>query len=163
MGRDEREQPLYQLDDAIENALIISEGELTPEIEAMIEERDDKARWLENATKKLMNEHAKVFATKIERDRLNELLKEREALIERLKTTIAKLLGDGQKADLGFAKLSWRASESVAITDTAINSLPDEFVVASFAPDKKAIKEALKSGVELIGCELVKKSNLQIK
>ncbi len=163
MVRDEREQPLYQLDEAIENALIISEGELTPEIEAMIEERDDRARWLENATKKLMNERSKALSTKAERDRLIGLLKERETLIERLEVTIAKLLGDGQKADLGFAKLSWRASESVAITDTAINSLPDEFVVASFSPDKKAIKEALKSGIELIGCELVKKNNLQIK
>ena len=84
-------------------------------------------------------------------------------VIESLEKTISKLLGEGEKADLGFARLGWRVSESVAIAENAISQLPDAYVVASFAPDKKAIKEALKRGEELIGCELVKKNNLQIK
>ena len=163
MNMETRETPLYALDEAIDNALIVSEGELTPEIEAMIAERDDRERWLSNATKKLLNERAKVIATKAERDRLTELLKEREGLVERLETTIARLVGEGQKADLGFAKISWRKSESVMVADGAVEKLDDRFIVTSFAVDKKAVKEALKAGEELVGCELIERNNMSVK
>jgi hypothetical protein len=154
---------IYELDAKIDAILSATHGDMTDEVEALLLDRDQKMAWLNNATKKLLNERSLVAGLKAERDRVVELIKDREATIERLEATIGRLVGEGQKADLGFAKVSWRKSEAVMIADGAVEKLDDRFIVTSFAVDKKAVKEALKAGEELVGCELVERNNMSIK
>lgn len=154
---------IHKIETQIDELLTNSGGELTPEIEALIGEKEDRERWLENATKRLINERAQLEGVKAEAKRVRELQAERERTIEGLENTIRKLLGEGNKSDLGFAKLSWRRSEALQVAEGAEDKLPDRFIVTSFAVDKKAVKEALKAGEELWGCELVERNNLQVK
>lgn len=81
---------------------------------------------------------------------------------------------EGLKGFLGYALqgepfktdkvvMSFRRSESVHITDEYL--IPDEYKTFTVVkkPDKTVIKKALKDGKEIMGCELVEKSNVQIK
>ena len=69
---------------------------------------------------------------------------------------------DGKKFETARVRLSWRSSESVEVN--GIDALPDEYLrFKDPEPDKTKIKAALKAGVELKGCMLVAKQNLQIK
>ena len=69
---------------------------------------------------------------------------------------------DGEKFETARVRLSWRSSESVE--GSGIDALPDEYLrFKDPEPDKTKIKAALKAGVELKGCTLVAKQNLQIK
>lgn len=81
---------------------------------------------------------------------------------------------DGLKGFLGYALngekfktdrvvMSFRPSESVNITDEYL--VPDEYCNFTTVrkPDKKVIKDALKNGKEIMGAELIKKNNVQIK
>lgn len=154
---------IHKIEAQIDELLTASGGELTPEIEALIGEKEDRERWLENATKRLINERAHLEGVKAEAKRVRDLQAERERTIEGLENTIRKLLGEGNKSDLGFAKLSWRRSEALQVAEGAEDKLPDRFIIASFSVDKKAVKEALKAGEELWGCELVERNNLQVK
>jgi hypothetical protein len=154
---------IHEIDQIIDGLLTVNGGEITAEIEAMMLDLKDKKRWLENAVKRLINERAQLEGIKAEARRVRELQSERERTIEGLESTIRKLLGEGNKSDLGFAKLSWRRSEALQVADGAEDKLPDRFIIASFSVDKKAVKEAIKAGEELWGCELVEKNNLQVK
>lgn len=154
---------IHEIETQIDEMLTARGGELTPEIEALITAKEDAERWLKNAVKKLINERAQLEGVKAEARRVRELQSERERTIEGLESTIRKLLGEGNKSDLGFAKLSWRRSEALQVADGAEDKLPDRFIVASFSVDKKAVKEAIKAGEELWGCELVERNNLQVK
>jgi hypothetical protein len=60
-------------------------------------------------------------------------------------------------------KINFRKSEQVIVHD--VNSLPQIFktIKVSEQPDKIKIKEAIKSGEDVIGCELVTVQNIQIK
>ena len=60
-------------------------------------------------------------------------------------------------------KLSYRKSEAVEITNE--NALPQEFMKEKIttAPDKTAIKEAIKSWKEVPWASIITKQNLQIK
>lgn len=57
-------------------------------------------------------------------------------------------------------KVSYRASESLKITDESL--IPDEFMkISAPTPDKTAIKKAIKSGQDVPGAEIEKKQNIQ--
>ena len=58
-------------------------------------------------------------------------------------------------------KITFRKSESVEIIDES--KIDIGFLRVKFEPDKTKIKESLKKGKNVEGCELVTKSNIQIK
>ena len=60
-------------------------------------------------------------------------------------------------------KCSFRKSESVNIIN--LDNLADKYkqTKVEVVPDKKAIKDAIKGGLEVFGAELVTNNNLQIK
>ena len=74
-----------------------------------------------------------------------------------------KVLVGASKFETAKVKLSFRASEAVEITDQ--NEIPKDFLVekVTVAPDKAAIKAAIKNGIYIPGAEIVRKENLQIK
>jgi methylthioribose-1-phosphate isomerase len=60
-------------------------------------------------------------------------------------------------------KINFRKSESVIVMD--VNDLPAEYKVVKVTEqaDKVKIKDALKKGEQILGCELVINQNIQIK
>ena len=58
-----------------------------------------------------------------------------------------------------------RKSTVVEVDEDSINELLDEYktIKTTIAPNKKVIKTALKNGLEINGCKLVEKHNLNIK
>ena len=82
-----------------------------------------------------------------------------------LKNYIATALnGEAFEAADKSVKATFRSSESVNII--ALDKLRDEYkrvIPASWEPDKKAIKEAIKSGLPVEGAELVTNNNMQVK
>jgi len=146
--------------------VINNEGEITPELETALtinkEQLQSKAidycyviKQLDYDCEQIDNEIA----------RLNKLKKVRANLTDRLKNTVssAMQLYEVEKIETPLIKLSFRNSESVEITNES--QLDACFMVTKTVttPDKKAIKDAIKSGVFVEGATISYNKNLQIK
>jgi len=162
-------QSIYKIQNEFQ--LIIAEvinndGEITPELETALtinkEQLQSKAvdycyviKQLDYDCEQIDNEIA----------RLNKLKKVRSNLTDRLKNTVssAMQLYDVEKIETPLIKLSFRNSESVEITNES--QLDACFMVTKTVttPDKKAIKDAIKSGVFVEGATISYNKNLQIK
>jgi len=146
--------------------VINNEGEITPELETALtinkEQLQSKAvdycyviKQLDYDCEQIDNEIA----------RLNKLKKVRANLTDRLKNTVssAMQLFEVEKIETPLIKLSFRNSESVEITNE--QQLDACFIVTKTVstPDKKAIKDAIKSGVFVEGATISYNKNLQIR
>jgi hypothetical protein len=146
--------------------VINNEGEITPELETALtinkEQLQSKAvdycyviKQLDYDCEQIDNEIA----------RLNKLKKVRSNLTDRLKNTVssAMQLYEVEKIETPLIKLSFRNSESVEITNES--QLDACFIVTKTVttPDKKAIKDAIKSGVFVEGATISYNKNLQIR
>ena len=104
-------------------------------------------------------------ALKREEQTLSERRKSAERKAEYLKDYLSlcmDIVGQN-KLETDKCKISFRRSESVNITD--FDKLPEEYkrTKTVVEADKTAIKDALKTGADVIGAELVEKQNIQIK
>jgi hypothetical protein len=101
----------------------------------------------------------------LEIKRLQQCKKVRENAIERLKATLtnAMHLFEVPEIKTPLIKINFRKSESVIVMD--VNDLPAEYKVVKVTEqaDKVKIKDALKKGEQILGCELVINQNIQIK
>jgi len=100
---------------------------------------------------------------------------EKESLDERMKSAIKKAdwlteyLADNMrkvgkaKFETAKCKLSFRKSASVYIPDEEALDKAYMKEKITYAPDKTAIKEAIKGGATVIGAELIEKESLQVK
>lgn len=92
-------------------------------------------------------------------------LQEREKCYENKAEQLKKVLADelaGKKFETAKCAMAFRKSTSVAIDDEDI--IPSGYLVAQKPKvDKTAIKKALNAGIEVAGCRLETKNNLQIK
>jgi hypothetical protein len=146
--------------------VINNDGEITPELETALtinkEQLQSKAvdycyviKQLDYDCEQIDNEIA----------RLNKLKKVRSNLTDRLKNTVssAMQLYEVEKIETPLIKLSFRNSESVEITNE--QQLDACFIVTKTVttPDKKAIKDAIKSGMFVEGATINYNKNLQIK
>ena len=144
----------------------LSEGEVTPELEQELiineAQLQEKAVNYGYVIKQLGHE---VNAVNEEIKRLTDIKKRNEKAIERMETAIsnAMQLYGIEKVDSSFLKLSFRKSESVEIVNEA--QLAPEYLTTktTTTPNKTAIKEAIKQGVEVEGAVLSTNFNLQIK
>ena len=120
---------------------------------------------LENLALYIKNQQAEADMIKAEADKLAERAKAKANEAKRCKEYLSIFMAnyyDGKKFETARVRLSWRSSESVEVN--VIDALPDEYLrFKDPEPDKAKIKAALKAGVELKGCTLVAKQNLQIK
>jgi len=139
------------------------DGELTPELEEqlIINERELQSKsiaYLEFvSSRETLNKRIDD-----EIKRLQALKKSNANLISRLKERLldaVKLYGN---FEVGLTTFGTRKSSSVQVED--VNSLPKEYKVVKVTEqaDKKAIKEALKNGESIQGCEIVENLNLKI-
>lgn len=122
-------------------------------------QRDEK---LDNIGAYIKNLAAEAEAIKTEEKKLAERRKATENKVERLKNYVAEIL-NGEKFESSRVAFSFRRSEQVVIPDE--EHLDERYLVreVTWKPDKKAIKEAIKSGELVVGAYLETKNNLQIK
>lgn len=152
---------LYEIDRGILECLDLETGEvIDPErLESLQMARDLKIEGVACWVKNLLSDADAIKAEK-------EVLADREAKCRKKADSLKKWLADalgGQKFSSAKCAVSFRRSEQVDILDES--KIPQEMMVPSmtFKPDKKAIKELLKSGQEVSGCRLIENLNTQIK
>lgn len=144
-----------------------NEGELTPELEKMLEVNqynlEHKAEQYRNAI--LMNK-ANIEQAKEEKKRLDAFIKSKERANEAMSTRLrdAMLMFDTPKIEIDGGVggvLSFRKSEQVVIEDE--EKVPEEFRKVTWTLDKTAIKQAIKDGEDIDGATLQTNMNLQVK
>ena len=149
--------------DALENLEEDENGEinLLP-LEEVNAELNNK---LENIALYIKNCESMAKSIKEEEANLTARRKAYENKVEHLKDYLSSCMQfvGASKFETAKVKLSFRASESVEITNQ--NEIPKDFLVekVTVAPDKAAIKAAIKNGILIPGAEIVRKENLQIK
>jgi hypothetical protein len=115
------------------------------------------ARWIKNM-------EAEAEAIEAEAKKLMDRSK---ALYKRAAGTrnwLSRFVKPGEKLSDACSLISWRKSSAVEI-NVPVEQLLPEYVRTKITQDadKVAIKEAIKNGVEIPGCVIVDKLNLQIK
>lgn len=156
--------------DIIGNALVMydeieeMEGELTPEMEqALIISKGELESKSIAYLEVISNRKSIVLRIKAEKKRLDAKQKAAERIIERLEFGLfeaQKTFGD---FEIGLTTITTRKSESIIVEN--INALPKEFktVTVTETADKKALQKAIKAGKKIKGVELVVNHNLRIK
>ena len=153
----------YQL---LINQVIEAEGEITSELETALtinkEQLEQKGINYAFIIKEIRDRKLarKNYLDKLKKD--NDIYDKIEnELINRL--SLAMQLFEVEKIETPLIKLSFRNSESVEITNES--QLDACFIVTKTvsSPDKKAIKDAIKSGVFVEGATISYNKNLQIK
>jgi len=160
---------LYQIENEylqLSEMLIDSEGELTPElIEALEINGNNLKNKAVNYGYVIKQMEGNVDLIDAEIKRLQAMKKSRVNAADTLKETIktAMLMYDLNTIEIPTMKLSFRKSESIEIINEA--QLSEDFTTTKVTttPNKVAIKEALKNGVEVAGAVMVTNLNLQIK
>lgn len=117
---------------------------------------------VEGYVKVIKSLEADIEARKNEKKRLDGLNKSDQTKIDNLKAALAVSMTEtGQtKVDTTLFKVGFRKSEAVVVDET---KLPKKYQVATYKPDKKTLKELLKSGKHIKGAVLEKRSNLSIR
>jgi len=141
------------------------EGELLPELAERLESLEiaysDK---LESCLGYYHSEAAMADAISREADRLDERAARHAGNARWIKEYLGQIVAPGQKHEFAVGRISWRASESVDVSDVSL--LPADclrVIPENKEPDKKAIKDKIASGVEVPGATIVKTNNIQIK
>lgn len=140
----------------------IDEEKVAALIDGLEMAKKDKIEAIACFIKNLESDAAEL---KAEEQNLKARRESKERKAENLKTYLQNaLIYDGtMKFETAKCALSFRKSEQVIITNQDI--LPKEFIVAktTYAPDKTALKNAIKAGEIIDGVVLETKQNLQIK
>lgn len=117
---------------------------------------------VEGYVKVIKSIEADIEARKNEKKRLDGLNKSDQTKIDNLKAALAVSMTEtGQtKVDTTLFKVGFRKSKAVVVDET---KLPKKYQVATYKPDKKTLKELLKSGKHIKGAVLEERSNLSIR
>lgn len=153
--------------DAIEAGDIPEEciGDTLEAVKATLEDKADNIACL------LKSMDAEMKAIREEEVRLAERRKAKERACERLKEYLSDTLQRAglTKVETPRNKITFRKSEKVEIVDEqaffewAVKNADQYLSYSAPTANKTAIKEALKSGSEIIGAELRINQNMQIK
>jgi len=156
--------------DITNEALVIYEnleengGELTPEIEQalVINEKELQSKGI--AYVELIG-FTESYVSRVDEEikRLQAIKKRNTLLVDNLKNRLLDAQQTFGDFTLGFTTITTRKSESIEVED--VNSLPKEYKVIKVTEqaDKKALKDAIKSGKVIAGVTLVENQNLRIK
>lgn len=159
-------QSLYNIQEEYYDLVILveeMEGELTPEVEERLKINEAQLQGKSIAYLSVIKKN-ESFANQIDEEikRLQAIKKRSTTLTTNLKDRLldaVKVFGDFKTE---FNTFGTRASESIDVEN--VNSLPDRFKVVKIveSADKKALKEAIKSGKEIEGVTLNQNLNLKI-
>lgn len=148
----------------INETLINSGGELSPEIETRLAiTQDELATKATNYGFVIMQNQNEIDVIDAEIKRLTALKKNLETTNEKLKNAVSFAMQNFGLTEVKTPtlKLSFRQSEFVEITDE--NKLNAKYFSYSPKIDKTAIKSDIKSGLAVDGAQIILKQNLQIK
>jgi hypothetical protein len=148
----------------INDALMESGGELTPELEeALLINSENFAVKVEGYATSIHQFEAFADAADAEIKRLMALKKSAQGAAKRLKDNLAygmEVMGY-DKVDMGLHKLSFRSSTAVNITDEV--RIPNQYIKVETKIDKESLKRDLKAGLVIEGAELITSRNLQLR
>ena len=156
---------LYEIDNAILECIDMETGEIidAEKLDALNMERDAK---IENVVLWIKDLKAEVEAIKAEKLALAERQKVAENKVDSLKKWVAYALG-GQKFSTAKCAVSFRNTESVEVTEEGLEVLMKEhdelLTYKAPEPNKKAIKDAIKDGLNVAGVQLVQNVSTIIK
>lgn len=129
-------------------------------IEALEMERDKK---IENLGCWYKNLLADAEALKAQKTAFAEREKAAKNKAESLKAFLTRYL-DGKKFESARVAMTFRKSEAVEFDSSHIHDVPPDFLKFKEPElNKTAVKNAIKNGESVPGCELVTRQNLQIK
>jgi sulfite reductase alpha subunit-like flavoprotein len=158
---------LYEIDMAykhLQDLIEQNEGEIPEDLEvqfdSIVTDRNEKIKNIVRFIRNLGSDSDQIY-NEMERLKVIAELKNKKAA--RLKDYLSVIVGEGNKFELPEAKISWRKSEATFIKDE--NAIPEKFItiVTEKKIDKVAIKNAIKSGEEVSGAEIITRNNMQIK
>ena len=157
---------LYEIEEeytALMLAIEDSEGELTPELEAELEINESQIQSKSIAYLSVIRDNeALISQIDAESKRLAAMKKRSNGLIDRLKGALLGAVTLHGDINAGLTKFSTRKSSSIEVDN--VNHLEDKYIVTKVteSADKKALKEAIKSGEEIEGVRLKENLNLKI-
>ncbi len=158
---------LYEIDYKIRefwNKVMEQDGELTEEdlqtLENLEVAKDEKIKGYGVIIRELDGEIAD-YGNEIKR--LKEICDRKKKRQEWLKNALKCFMqnNDISKYESLEVNISFRKSKALEIADGA--ELPNLFLKVKTEPDKIAITEYIKNGGIIDGCQIVEKSNIQIK
>lgn len=158
---------LYEIDLKIRefwNKIIEQDGELTQEdiqtLESLEVAKDEKIEAYGVIIREISGE---IDECEAEIDRIKEIADKRKRNLERLKNALKDFMLNNNmpKYESIAVNISFRKSKALEIEEGV--ELPDEFLKVKTEPNKTAITDFIKSGGVVAGCQLVGKSNIQIK
>ena len=156
---------IYEIDQAIMECVDLETGEIidTEQLDKLQMEREKK---LENVACWIKDLKAEAEALKNEKQALAERQKVAENKAESLKKWLAYAL-QGEKFKTPKCAISFRKSEAVEVTDEGLNNLMKEhdelLTYKTPEPNKTAIKQAIKDGLNVAGVQLVQNISTIIK
>ena len=160
---------LYEIDRAIEDAL---EGALDPETGEILDEslmaayeqlQMDRTQKIENIVCFIKDLDADAKAIREEEKALAGRRKNCENRAASLRAYLQWAL-NGEKFQSARGSVSYRRSSSVQVDHNRLFEIPDEYLrYMEPEPQKNLIREALKDGKDIPGCELVENISMIIK
>lgn len=150
---------LYEIDAEIMACIDMETGEIIDagQLEELEMEREAKIEGVALWYKNLLSD---AEAYKAEKNSFAEKEKAAKNRAESLKRYLEDALG-GDKFRTAKVSINYKRSESVQCEN--LGAVPKDYLVMAPSLDKTAVKQALKEGIEVPGCELLEKQNIQIK
>lgn len=140
-----------------------AEGEITPEIDELLAINEKQLQSKSIAYLSVIkNKEAFIMQIDEEIKRLQALKRKNDNIVGYLKGRLLNAVKVFGVFEVGLTKFSTRKSEAVIVDD--VNSLPKEFktIKVTEQANKKAIKDAIKSGQDVKGCKIQENLNLKI-
>ena len=156
---------LYEIDNAILECIDFETGEII-DVDKLNELQIEREAKIENVACWIKELKAEAEAIKAEKLALAERQKVAENKAESLKKWLAFAL-NGEKFSTAKCSVSFRATESVEVTDEGLENLMKEhdelLTYDKPKPNKTAIKQAIKDGLNVQGVQLVQNVSTIIK
>lgn len=152
--------------ETILNDIIDDDGVVSEQAEQLlainVEKRDDTATNYYHIINNLEHENGQIDE---EIKRLQALKKRNKTKIELLSRSIIGLINLYGEFKSNLLNFKTRKSTVVEVDEDCMNDLSEDYITTktTITPNKTAIKTALKNGLEITGCRLVEKHNLNIK
>lgn len=150
---------LYEIDKSIEELIDTETGEIL-DFEKLDELQLAREQKIESIALAYKNACSDAAAFKAEKAVFEEKEKRAKNTAESLKNYLTYALQGGVFMS-SKVSVTYRKSEAVSIAEGV--ELPEKYTKVTVEPDKTAIKNAIKSGIEISGCAIEEKQNLQIK
>lgn len=156
---------LYEIEESIMACFDPETGELA-DVDAFEALQIERTQKIENIACWIKDLTADAAAIREEEKSLADRRRSMENKAENLKNYLSRFLGDGEKYSSARCALSWRKSTKVEVDLQELYKDPlseNYLLYRDPEPNKTAIKEAIKAGFTVNGCELIENNNLQIK